>query len=65
MGWPRDEEIKKKIESCDLVVLHKLCLILSKFIKKYSILYIVYRREMGQSPQKVILQWDKVIRKLI
>lgn len=42
-----------------------LCLTLSEFIKKDSLLYTVFRGKIGQGWQKAIVQWDKVSRKLI
>lgn len=38
----------KEEKSWGQEVLHKLCLMLGKLIKKYSIMYVVFRREMGQ-----------------
>lgn len=45
-------------------ILHKLCFVSSKLIKKYRILYTKVRGEMEQSAESII-QWDKVSRRLI
>lgn len=37
---------------------------LGKFIKKRSILYIVYSERMGQSQHEAVIKWDEASRKL-
>lgn len=37
----------------------------NKCIKKYSILYILFVGEIGQSEQAAMTQWDEVSRKLV
>jgi hypothetical protein len=56
----------RKIEdkSRDQVVMHKVCLMPSKFIK-YSILDYYFQARKGMKSVETIIQWDKVSKKLI